>query len=212
MKKEEIIELTNKIYKLTLFFPKKEPLKYKMRDVADSILEGLVGWNVICNSNPISFLDLDEHKKEVIILKIKENLEVLKSYFEIAKWQNWVSYFDFLKVEERYKEIDNSFKKEIELFEKKQNLDIQPSVVKKEKKGRSRVSSSDALFNETLNQRKRKILKFLKEKGKAQVWQIKEIFPDVTKRTLRRDFEQLLKKDIIIRIGEKNNTFYKLKK
>ena len=54
-------------------------------------------------------------------------------------------------------------------------------------------------------------LEFLKENGRAQVWQVKQIFPEVTKRTLRRDFGNLLKQGIIERIGERNGTFYELR-
>jgi len=57
-------------------------------------------------------------------------------------------------------------------------------------------------------ERQEKILTFLKENGRAQVWQMKQVFPEVTKRTLRRDFEYMLGEGIIERIGEKNNTFY----
>ena len=41
-KKKDIIELTNKVYKLTLLFPKKEPLRYKIREISDTILENFV--------------------------------------------------------------------------------------------------------------------------------------------------------------------------
>ncbi len=41
---------------------------------------------------------------------------------------------------------------------------------------------------------------------------MKQVFPEVSKRTLRRDFENLLKQGIIERIGEKNDTFYQLKR
>ena len=61
-----------------------------------------------------------------------------------------------------------------------------------------------------MNERQEKILEVLREKGRAQVWEIKQIFPQVSKRTLRRDFESLFKRGIIERIGERNNTFYRL--
>ena len=51
----------------------------------------------------------------------------------------------------------------------------------------------------------------LKEKGRAQVWEIKQIFPEVSKRTLRRDFEQMVNQGIIERMGERNDTFYQVK-
>jgi len=62
-----------------------------------------------------------------------------------------------------------------------------------------------------LAKRQEKILDILKEKGKAQVWEVKKIFPQISKRTLRRDFELMFKQGIVQRMGEKNNTFYQIK-
>lgn len=165
MNKENLIELTNKLYKLTLLFPKKEPLRYKMREVADEILANLV-------SNPS---------------KIKKNLEIIKSYFEVARWQNWVSYFDILEIEEEYDKIESGFEPEL-----------------------AKVNGGQSSAR-ILDSRKEKILGILKEKEKIQVGELKEFLPDVSKRTLRRDFDQLLKLELVERIGERNDTFYKLK-
>ena len=165
MDKENLIELTNKVYKLTLLFPKKEPLRYKMREVADEILANSV-------SNPS---------------KIKKNLEIIKSYFEVAKWQNWVSYFDILEIEEEYDKIESDFEH------------------------KSAKVNGGQSFDRALDSRKEKILGILKEKEKIQVGELKELLPDVSKRTLRRDFDQLLKQGLVERIGERNNTFYCLK-
>jgi len=38
MDRNSLIQATNNLYRLTLFFPKKEPLRYKMREVANDIL------------------------------------------------------------------------------------------------------------------------------------------------------------------------------
>jgi len=167
MDKENLIELTNKVYKLTLLFPKKEPLRYKIREIADDIL--------VCNSGS---------------KKLQDNLGILKKYFEVAKWQNWVSYFDILEIEKEYDKIATRDPVSVELSVKKANGD--------------RVSG-------VLNGRKERILEILKEKERIQVGEVNEILFDVSKRTLRSDFEQLLKQGLVERIGEKNNTFYQLK-
>ena len=41
MDKEYFIKLTSDLYQLTLFFPKKEPLRYKMRELANNVLASL---------------------------------------------------------------------------------------------------------------------------------------------------------------------------
>jgi Fic family protein len=43
------------------------------------------------------------------------------------------------------------------------------------------------------------------------VWEIQKIFPDISKRTIRRDFRNLLKQKLIERVGERNKTYYKMK-
>lgn len=233
MDKDKIIELTNKIYRMTLLFPKKEPLRYKMREVADDVLAGLNTWEVFHNPNPGRFLAVENSKKKDLIFVVEKDFEILKSYFEVAKWQNWISYFDVLELEEEYDNIKSNFKKEIEDLEKEEkNLEIKPFLPTSKADG-ERVSAAnvekeisprlqpeaDLPGEETrigreikkLDPRKENILKILKEKGKAQVWEIKEILAEVSKRTLRRDFDQLLKLGLVERIGERNNTFYKLK-
>lgn len=231
MDKDKIIELTNRIYKITLLFPKKEPLRYRIRETADEVLSNLIAWEVFHNPNPNEFqaVDLSSHQKfgseglaltpkfgsegnpkqKDLIFEIKKNYEILRAYFDIVKWQNWVSYFDVLEIEEEYDKIECDLKKEIEGSEKpEKSLKMEFSSKNPEVNG-DPVSVANA-EKEKLDPRKEKILGFLKEKGRVQVWEIKEILPEVSKRTLRRDFEQLLKQGLVKRIGERNDTFYQL--
>ena len=219
MNKNSLIELTNKLYRLTLLFPKKEPLRYKIRETADEILANFVNWEVYHSPNPGKFAGADNPGKKEIIFAVEKDLEVLDSYFEIAKWQNWVSYFDILEIQEKYDKLKYSFKKGIEeksltSGEIPKSLEIKDFSQSCEASGGQTpiVETEGKKENFLLDSRKEKILKILKEKNKAQVWEIKEVFLEVSKRTLRRDFEQLLKQGLVERIGERNNTFYQLKK
>lgn len=169
MNKDYLIKLTQNLYRLTLLFPKKEPFRYKMREVADDILA-----HSINNQHP----------------RLVKDLEILDSFFEVAKAQNWVPMVELLSLQEEY----NKIKAEIKKIDKhpQKNVEVQAGQI--------------------ISWRQEKILEFLKENGRAQVWQLKQILPEVTKRTLRRDFERLLKQGVIERIGERNNTFYQLKR
>ena len=159
MDKNYLIQLTQNLYRLTLLFPKKEPLRYKMRELADDILAE--------NGSPEAL----------------DNLAVLDSFFEVAKTQNWVSSQDILNLQQEYSKLKGETEKE--------------------------MPASPAKRGEP--DRQDKILSFLKENGRAQVWQVKQILPEVAKRTLRRDFERLLNQGVIERLGERNETFYQLK-
>lgn len=173
MDKSFLVQITNELYRLTLLFPKKEPLRYKMREVADTVLA--------------NFLTENE--------SLSTDLEVLESYFEVAKSQNWIKSEEILNLQKEYSKLRELSKKtEINT----DNLvEIQP-----------RLGIEEPVLGISLRQEK--ILGVLKEKGRAQVWEIKQIFPLVSKRTLRRDFESLFKRGVIERMGEKNDTFYRL--
>ncbi len=166
MTRDFLIQLTNSIYRLTLLFPKKEPLRYKMREVADNIL-----------AKPG-----------------KQDLETLDSFFEVAKLQTWVKTADILAIQEEYANLgqvktQKDMKEASPLSLDPRTLEVRP-----------------------MPERQEKILAFLRENGRAQIWQIKQVFPEVTKRTLRRDFDHLLQEKLVERIGERNDTFYQVKR
>ncbi len=183
MEGKELIELTNRVYKQTLLFPKKEPLRYKIRETADDILKNVVEWEAL--------------NKKDLLFEIEKDLQVIKAYFNVVKWQNWVSYFDILRIEMEYDRVGD--------FYKSRKIEETPKQTEPEKREKK-------IIKKILNFREQKILNILKEKEKAQVGDIKEILKDVSKRTLRRDFDDLLKQHLVERIGHSNDTYYVLVK
>ncbi len=196
MERKEAIELTIKLYKLTLLFPKKEPLRYRMRETADRILEEFIA----CNNSP---------KKDefLIIEEIKKDLDIIDAYFEIVKWQNWLSYFDILSLKDQYVKMRDSLpQREVRL-----PLDLpEPKKIEKPVPVQEELGERKDLPSSKITARQGRIIEILKKKEMVQVWEINKILPDVSKRTLRRDFEQLLKQGLVKRMGEGNKTFYKL--
>jgi len=176
MDREFLIQLTNNLYRLTLLFPKKEPLRYKMRELGDCIL----------------------------VKPNEKDLEILDSFFEIAKAQNWVNPSDILAIKEEYANLKGELKKTNP--EKKDDCPPEENLAMIEVQ--PKTLSMQTVSERT--ERQEKILTFLKENGRAQVWQMKQVFPEVTKRTLRRDFEHMLGEGMIERMGEKNDTFYQV--
>ena len=191
--KEHFIQLTNSLYQLTLLFPKKEPLRYKMRELADDILAKFA---------------------EAGPPQIEGELEVLDSFFAVAVNQNWVSPQELLNIQKEYSKLRDGLKpsnaagpRRNEEFNGERmpiNLERREDVVRVGE-AQQKIAGSNLPFL-----RHGKILEVLREKGKAQAWEIKQIFPEVTKRTIRRDFEFLLRQGKIERMGQNNDTFYRL--
>lgn len=220
MEKNYLIQLTQNLYCLTLLFPKKEPLRYKMREVADDILADVIALNNRESLNQKSPASLSKIGEEC-----NQNLEVLDGFFEIVKAQNWVPIADVLGLQKEYERIKLEVKKILKDFSKNEEplkeqgfiqinelMPVENSLDKSDQPNTILLNQPEpAAVKASLNSRQEKILQFLEKNGRAQVWQIKEILPEVTKRTLRRDFDFLLKQGKIERMGEKNNTFYRLR-
>lgn len=227
MSKESLIHLTNNLYRLTLLFPKKEPLRYKIREVANDILANYLKLNFVLEQKENFLNELEENEffepektelnnnSQKKINKIHVSLNILDGFLEVALIQNWVSPSEILAIKKEYDNLAARLK-ELERKEKvEENLETSnhprmftPFEAKKEA---APVKNENQEFISPINQRQEIILDFLRQNNKVQVWQIKEIMPDVTKRTLRRDFEQMLRQGLIQRKGEKNETFYEIK-
>ncbi len=183
MDREYLIAITNEAYHLTLLFPKKEPLRYKVREVANEVLADLLTM-------------FKEKPTNVLVSKVETNCILMDSFLEVAKKQEWVERSLVNIVQEGYKVIQEEVVK------------LKPKINTEEKKVENTDKKEKPLVS--LNSRQKKILDVLKQKDSAQVKDIQEIFPDITKRTLRRDFEALLASQLVERVGERSETFYRL--
>jgi hypothetical protein len=252
MDKNTFIQLAKEAYQLTLLFPNKEPLRYKIREVANDILAGFI------------------IKENDYLGDIKSQMEVIDGFFDIAMTQDWTSPAKIKEIKDDY--IHASLElEEMRMFgqkisepsakeEKKTDFVLVPgdkkaevshplpqSVIEPLRPAKPMVvpqttaaaktadigetifdvmggeeavraesenaieESDDAALTGSQILRQNRILEFLKEKGNAQVWEIQKIFPNVSKRTIRRDFRSMLKQGVIERTGERNTTAYKLK-
>ena len=193
MDKKFFIELTNDLYRLTILFPKEEPIRIKLRSLADDVLADLV-----------TILEGDSTEKREAARSVEKNLDILDSMLQIAKDQKWTEEDDFEEVIESYQSI----KEEIEDFNERSKKKQENEEALKRERKTSKPSGGII----SLNNRQKKILELLEKKGKMQVKDVmNNLDLSVTKRTLRRDFQRLMDLDFVEREGKANMTRYKIK-
>jgi len=182
MDKNELIRITNNLYNLTRLFPKKEPLRQRVRAEATDILADF---------------SLEEP------LEIIKRIESLRALLSVAQEQKWVKSELVLNVIQDYDNLNKELKG-IESSSSENQLVLNLS--------KPTILSAPVISNKenNHNNRQEKILEMLKDRGKIQVWEVKKSMPEISKRTLRRDFEYLLGQKLVERIGDKNQTFYQL--
>lgn len=195
---DKYIKITNAVYKLLDFFPESDPLKNRAKDKALQIMESMVllaGWQ----NNAQGWTSV---QKEKIVSGLLEDIEILKTYLKLGNAQGWIDNINFLIVCQEYDNIKTKIVKALCLTAENHIIDIPPKTGENEKQTKIKEIK--------LSERQKKIIKILEEKGKAQVSDFKTVLTDVTKRTIRRDLDELLEAGKITRIGEWNQVFYKI--
>ena len=154
---------------------------------------------------------------------IRNDIDVLLSYFDIVYEQKWISSAAVFEIETEYKKLREKidykrscFNNRLEEIKFPSENPVFSSKTSQVNNIRIPENNNDFGFRSiekdiSLGSRKTKIINILKEKKQIQVGEINKILSDVSKRTLRRDFQDLLKQGLVERIGESNDTFYQLK-
>ncbi|MDD5568921.1 MAG: hypothetical protein PHG23_00670 [Candidatus Pacebacteria bacterium] len=101
MIEEELIKLTNALYKVTGLFPGQEPLRFAVRKQALEVLSFYISANKY------------KARRQEFLEKGVVNISLLMDYFGIAKEQNWLDNRNFAVLEKEYTGVKNFFKSEI---------------------------------------------------------------------------------------------------
>jgi len=195
--KDKIVKLTNAVYNLLEYFPESDPLKNKAKEKALSIMENLS--LVFADEGWVSLKDYFSGDKEKAKLQTLEDIEIISNCLKLAKLQGWINGVSFLIIFNEYEKIRKEIGKPI--------ITITPVLEETKKlcEGGAHTNSGE---NFELSDRQNKIIKFLKQNQKAQVMDLMAVLPNVTKRTIRRDLDELLKMGKVVRTGKFNQVSY----
>lgn len=221
MTEENIIKLTNALYKVTDLFPKEEPLKFAIRK------EGL---DVMFFSNLVKGKSLSStpKEKEQYLDKVLSKIELIKTYFSIAKEQEWIVERNFEVLEREYEVLkdslglsvikDKEVKKPLSVeIQKEESVTVFANMgnmkeekVKEDKKVETVKREVKHLNYEELSSVQLKVLEILQGRGQLKANQISECFPEMNPRTIRRELKGLKEMKIISCLGGGKMTAYKI--
>jgi len=198
---ENFLKLTDTVYKLLEFFPESDPLKNRAKDKALSIMEHL---SLISETS--GWASFSKEKTKVHIL---EDIDILLGYLWIAKSQGWLNSVNCLIIANEYEKIRKNLTPIVELPSVQTEQPVAPVLRQSEAK---EEGASEFLYNakSPLSNRQTIILDYLSNNEKAQVMDLQKVLPNITKRTIRRDLDELLVSGRIVRMGEFNQVFYKI--
>jgi hypothetical protein len=212
MDREYFIQLTLGLYRVTEMLPDKEPLKFKLREKANDILAVLASVN----------FDVQSADQEAIL----RDISVISIYFEIAQEQGWIDSRNFLVLKQGYANLrELSIQKKF--LQKNQDSERNNESRSQEKEYYNQVNNQERTkkiqekFKNTEKIAKTEIVEFperkgeiygiLNKKGPLRLIQMLQYFPEVSKRTIRRDLAFLVRKNAIQRYDKGKLTFYRVK-
>jgi len=168
---KKALELSLAVYRVTKLFPEGEVLVGLMRQIANQVLASLISGQ----------------KRQV-----KEQVEILLSYFQIAGKQNWTKQVNFVILTKEYRVL---------LSELEQVRLAKPS----QKRGSSKIEQS-----KELNQRQERIVEHIKQKGSVKLKDISVLFPKLSLRTVRKELNEMAQQGILSQQGIGRGSFYKI--
>ena len=204
MNRNFFVRLAFATHRVVDALPQEEQIVQEIREAANTILADLI---LLTDKEAVRV-----EKKRDLLFGLERQIDILLVYLGRAKKEGWVNPENFSVLEEEYGKIRDL----LEIFE-----DVPRPQTVKEPFDKLRVKEPPKLEKSeenpetedraSLTQRQKRIVEFLRVKENAQVWELQKVLPEVTKRTLRRDLDELLQKNLVERKGEWNAVSYGLK-
>lgn len=165
----------------TDFYIKLTLAVYKVTELFPK--DEVLKYNIRDLANEVLTALINKQSEDIIRL-----IESLNNLFDSAQAKNLVDSRNFSVLRREYAKIEN--------LAKKQAKTLSGKTVEKPR---------------TTQRRKEEILKVLQEKKKIQLRELIQTFPQVSKRTLMRDMEELYRAGTVIRVGNGRGSCYNIK-
>ena len=222
-----IFELTLALYRVTDFFPKGESIGGQLRKKANDVFGSALEYDYARNA--------EECAQNTLV-----HIQSLKGFLRLCRSLKYVKPINLVVLEREYEFISNFFEREIyRLQDEKKDADTagfnqktiakdpinevintespqKKAIPKKEevKTGQplpkvNRVASENHPIEP--NERQRAIIEHLKQQTNAKISDFFDVFGNISSKTIQRDLQDLVQKNILRREGEKRWTQYTLK-
>ena len=206
MNRNFFVRLAFATHRVADALPQGEQIVQEIREAANTILADLI---LLTDKEAVR-----AEKKRDLLFELERQIDILLVYLGRAKKEGWVNPENFSLLEVEYGKIREllAIFEDVSLGEVEQRPQAakarEPKEPPKIEKSEENPETEDRTL---LTQRQKRIIEFLRVKENAQVWELQKVLPEVTKRTLRRDLDELLQKKLVERKGEWNAVSYGLK-
>jgi len=205
----KIFELTLALYRVTDFFPPAEPLRKHLREKGGEIF-GLVS----------EYDHSPEYEREAVTILSK--LESMRGYLNIARSLRFVRPINITVLEREYDFLLSFFTQELENIKGepeeslKEGLPTWAEFATEKPVPEVKATSSKPFKKEPqakageVNERQKKILEYINKVSQAKISDFYQVFTDISSKTIQRDLQDLIMRNVLKKEGEKRWTIYSL--
>jgi hypothetical protein len=222
--KQRVFELTNAVYRVTDCFPASEVLRTEIRREAAEVLKRCVQYSIVPEE---TFEEL-----MTVIAKIRG----IRSLLWLSRSNGFVPSINMDVLEREYRLIEGFFTKRVQTAEpdKVKKIEKRSSVLKKDKEAAPATNPirhiekntapmkqaapekdqkpKDPIEKKSNSERQKVITEFLGTKDKVNIKDIATAFKDISTKTVQRDLQDLIEKNVVERAGERRWALYSLKR
>lgn len=216
----KVFELTLALYRVSDFFPQGEVLRKQTREKANEIFGGI---------SEYGFSPDYEQESIGIIAKIQS----LRGYLEIARSLRFVKSINLTVLQREYDNLESFFENELksakdrtqkpEQQEQKKEEDlvrevlptwdeftVHKATIKESKLEPRRTLQKTEFDPEVLNDRQKRIIEHVKSNPRVRISDFFSFFSGISSKTIQRDLQDLVGKNVLKKEGAKRWTIYSL--
>ena len=180
---KQAIKLTLALYRVTDCFPQDEVLKQALRKQGLKIVKLVMTFS---------------GNKE----KILKNLKAMQAYLQIAKNRKVTKVINLEVLQREYHRLVEYYLSEMKPAGEMQQRAVNFSSEK--------TKQEHSPKKKEINERQKTILEYLKQKQQARVGDLQNIFKNISAKTIQRDLQDLVVRNVLSKDGDKRWTTYYL--
>lgn len=220
----KVFELTLALYRVSDFFPQGEVLRRQLREKANEVFGSISEYGFS-----------GEHEQETI--SILGRIQSVKGFLEMASSLRLVRLINLRVLEREYASLEDFFEQELKnikdsrqkeqkaLHTDEAHMEILPTwdefstanerahertsgSVREHTHAKAPIGQSE---DGDINDRQKKILEHIRTNSQAKISDFFSFFDTVSSKTIQRDLQDLVEKNVLKKEGEKRWTIYSLK-